>query len=235
MSINPNVPAAQRRLNGDNYSTLSAEAFFYELKHIIEVHSEPFYFHQQINKGPTLFVGEGNLSFSLCFAADKRIRAAFITATTYENADGLTDETRKNASILRAKGAAVRHGVDATRLERNFSLSDFSTIIFNFPNAGSRDPEHGHNPNHMLVRNFLISAKNVLSKDGLILISSVDTPHWRGAFQFPLAAEKSGFQEPDVYRFYPSRFPGYAHINTHDNDSAISEHDKFCTWVFRNE
>ena len=51
--------------------------------------------------------------------------------------------------------------------------------------------------------------------------------------QFPLAAERAGLLKPAVHRFFPSRFRGYVHTNTHDHDSAISSQKKFCTWVFK--
>ncbi len=227
----PHIIAPRKKI--DSYSTELLATFFLELKHIVEVRSKPFNFHEQVRKGPSLFVGEGNMSFSRSFTNDRNIHPRFLTATTFENAEALTEETRKNASLLRAHGAFVRHNIDATTLERHFSYAKFSTIIFNFPNVASRDPKFGRNPNHTLVRRFLSSAKDILDQDGLVLISTVDSPHWRGAFQFPLAAKKSRFEISNVYRFYPSRFCGYTHTNTHDNDSALSSDDKFCTWVFR--
>ncbi len=233
MLIDQNSLPVQHPFNGLENDELLLTTFFFDLKNIVEVRSQPFNFHKQIDKGPTLFVGEGNLSFSLHFAIDRNIKSRFITATTFERAAKLTEEGEKNASQLRMLDASVHHGIDATRLEHHFPHSNFSTIIFNFPNVASRDPKYRRNPNHMLVKKFLMSATNILDKNGLVLISSVDRPHWRGAFQFPLAAEKSGFQEPTVYRFYPSSFNGYTHTNTHDEDSALSDHNKFCTWVFQ--
>ena len=233
MLINQNNSPVQHPFNGLENEHSLLTAFFFELKKIVEVRSQPFNFHKQIDKGPTLFVGEGNLSFSLHFASNRNIRSRFITATTFEPASKLSEEAEKNASQLRMLDASVHHGIDATRLEHHFSNLRFSTIIFNFPNVASRAPKYGRNPNHMLVRKFLMSATNILDKDGLVLISSVDSPHYRGAFQFPLAAEKSGFQESTVYRFYPSNFKGYTHTNTQDEDSALSDYNNFCTWVFQ--
>jgi hypothetical protein len=65
------------------------------------------------------------------------------------------------------------------------------------------------------------------------MITAVDSPHYEGAFQFEEAAQFAGFSAPESYPFDPSLFSGYAHTNTNDDDSALNEHAKFVTWVFR--
>jgi len=109
---------------------------------------------------------------------------------------------------------------------------NIDTIIFQFPNAGSREAEERHNPNFILVRDFLKSAAKCLRPHGKVLISAVDNPYYRGAFQFDDAAETTNFELPRVYPFDPSKFPGYSHINTNDEESAIEKYDQFSTWVF---
>jgi hypothetical protein len=52
-------------------------------------------------------------------------------------------------------------------------------------------------------------------------------------FQFEDATEFSGFKPPESYPFDPSQSPGYSHVNTNDDESAIEEHKKFVTRVFR--
>ena len=32
--------------------------------------------------------------------------------------------------------------------------------------------------------------------------------------------------------FDPADFPGYQHINTNDDESAIEDYDRFGTWIF---
>lgn len=190
------------------------------------------YFIARMKAGDILFVGEGNLSFALNIAKMPAVNAAKITATTYEDESDISDYTRQNAKALRAMGAGVEHDVDAVNLQKTFSYRQFDTIIFQFPHVGSRLPVEGRNPNFILVRDFLKSAAKCLRRDGNVLITVVDSPYYQGAFQFDEAATSAGFRKPVAYPFDPSKLPGYSHVNTNDENSAIDEQDKFCTWVF---
>lgn len=193
----------------------------------------------QIRLGPwqglddTLLVGEGNLSFAKSLLPQPAAQITHMTATTYEKEKDLSDEARQNAAPLQRCGALVMYGVDATYLEKSFRPHEFDTIIFQFPNVGSRDAKHGHNPNHVMIRKFLRSAVPYLAPAGKILISAVDSPHYQGAFQFDDAAAFAGYTTPESYPFDPSLFPGYSHTNTNDEESALDEHNRFATWVFR--
>jgi 25S rRNA (uracil2634-N3)-methyltransferase len=192
-----------------------------------------FDFVGQVAKGRTLLVGEGNLSFALSLARKQRINPANLTATTFERASDLAPEAKANTEKLRLLGATVLHGVDAAEIADIFSGRRFETIAFQFPHVGSREPVEGHNPNFILVRDFLESAARLLTNSGAVLISAVDSPHYRGAFQFEEAAEEAGFSEPAAYPFEPDDFPGYVHTMTHQSGSALDNHDDFSTWVFR--
>lgn len=109
----------------------------------------------------------------------------------------------------------------------------FDSIVFQFPHVGSREPVEEHNPNFILVRDFLRSAAAQLAPGGQVLISAVDSPHYEGAFQFDDAAEIAGFLPPEVYPFDPSAFPGYTHTMTHEEGDALDNHDAFGTWIFK--
>lgn len=183
--------------------------------------------------GDTLLVGEGNLSFAKSLLQQPATRITHTTATTYEKEKDLSDEARQNSSVLKRYGALVLHGVDATHLEKRFRPYEFDTIIFQFPNVGSRDAKHGHNPNHVMIRKFLRSAAPYLAPAGRILISAVDSPHYQGVFQFDEAAAFAGYETPETYPFDPAMFPGYSHTNTNNNESALDDHSCFATWVFR--
>lgn len=183
--------------------------------------------------GNVLLVGEGNLSFSKSLLASDSSRITGMIATTYEAEGSLPDEGKINANFLRRSGAVVMHDIDAMHLEKEFGSHKFDTIIFQFPNVGSREPIHGRNPNYILLRKFLRSAALNLQPTGKVIISTVDSPHYEGAFQFEDAAEFAGFRSPASYPFDPSDFPGYSHVNTNDDGSAIEEHKKFITRVFR--
>ncbi len=190
------------------------------------------FFISQIQQGNTLFVGEGNLSFALSIAKVPDISASNLVATTYEKDSDLSEEAQQNTKVLKQSGASVLNGIDATKLSQYFSRQKFDTIVFQFPNAGSREPEYGRNPNFVLIRDFLKSAAICLTPNGKILITAVDSPHYQGAFQFEEAAEKAGYSIIGSYAFDPASFPGYSHTNINDDDSALEKHDKFKTWIF---
>ncbi len=189
----------------------------------------------QVAKGKTLLVGEGNFSFALSLARKQSINPASITATTFENASEVSDETKDNAKKLQLLGAEVLHGINANRIADIFSGISFKTIVFQFPHAGSTEPINCHNPNFILVRNFLANAGKLLTNGGAVLISAVDSPHYHGAFQFEDVAKEAGFANPTIYPFEPSDFIGYEHTMTHQSGSALENHDKFSTWVFHLE
>ena len=204
-----------------------------EIDDILWLKADQFDFSGQIAKGATLLVGEGNLSFSLSLAGFKRIRPTLLTATTFALLRDITPAGKENTAKLRTRGATVYHGIDATRLRDFFGNKGFQTIIFQFPNVASRTPIQGHNPNFVLIRRFLSCASGQLLPGGKVLISAVDSPHYRGAFNFEQAAKDTGFAVPEIYPFDPDDFPGYVHTMTHENESALDGHKRFATWVFR--
>lgn len=193
------------------------------------------FFVSQVQQGDTLFVGEGNLSFAVIIAKMPDSTTSKLTATTYEKTSDLSEETQQNSEILKKSGVSVINGIDATKLDQYFPHQKFDTIVFQFPNAGSREPEHGRNPNYILIRDFLKSTASCLASNGKILITAVDNPHYQGAFQFEEAAEKTGYHIIGSYLFDPETFPGYSHTNTNDDNSALEKHDEFRTWVFERE
>lgn len=192
-----------------------------------------FDFVGALARGRTLFVGEGNFSFALSLARMPKAIPRQLIVTTFEKSDNLCADTLINAEILRFMGATVLYGVDATNLSRAFGSWHFDNIIFQFPHVGSREIVEGHNPNFILIRDFLLSANTQLNRDGVVVISAVDSPHYRGAFQFEDAANIAGLKSPEIYPFDPNKFKGYTHVMTHQNGSALENHNSFSTWVFR--
>lgn len=197
--------------------------------------STSFDFVAEVAQGRTLLVGEGNLSFTLSLAGMSGVIPGRLIATTFENKEELSTDAIVNAEALRRKAVTVLHGVDASNLASVFGSWRFDTIVFQFPHAGTREEVEGRNPNFILVRDFLISAATQLQRGGKVLISAVDSPHYRGAFQFDEAADVAGFAPPESYPFDPSAFPEYEHTMTHQSGSAIDHHDAFSTWVFRKQ
>ncbi|MEQ1790562.1 MAG: class I SAM-dependent methyltransferase [Rickettsiales bacterium] len=195
--------------------------------------STKFDFVAEVSKGRTLLVGEGNFSFALNLAKKPQISANKLVATTFETENNLSEEALANVAKLKITGAMVLYGVDATKLHSVFGSWLFDNIIFQFPHVGSRDAIEGHNPNFILVRDFLVSAKSQLQRGGQVLISAVNTPHYHGAFQFEEAAKIAGFKPPEIYKFDPNAFPEYEHTMTHQSGSALDNHDKFSTFIFK--
>lgn len=202
------------------------------LLHLLRKAKE-FDFIGSIARGRTLLVGEGNLSFALALTKNSRVRANQLVASVYEQRDELTDEAISNMGHLKALGSTVLLGVDATALRDSLGSWLFDTIVFQFPHTGSREPVNGHNPNFILVSDFLKSAAFQLRVSGKVLITTVDSPHYQGAFQFDEAAKIAGFSPPESYPFDPDAFPGYEHTMTHQSGSALDEHHRFRTWIFR--
>jgi predicted membrane-bound spermidine synthase len=182
--------------------------------------------------GSVLFVGEGNLSFALTISRKPRVPRPSILATVYEAEEKLTDTAYENAKKLLNFGCSVKTGVDAMRLADSIGKLQFRTIIFQFPNVASRDPSYGQNPNHILVTRFLKNARNHLKPGGLVVISTVDSPFYEGAFKMDEAARKAGFAAPAIYTFDPKDYPGYTHQNTANEESAADGHTAFATFVF---
>ena len=194
--------------------------------------SARFDFVGAIAAGSVLLVGEGNLSFTESLITKNRIRPTKLTATTFSNPHQLLPSTLERANKLNSVGVQVMHGVDATELYRKLGVQKFDSIVFQFPHTGSREPIGGRNPNFILLRNFLISAKYQFSPQGKILVSLVDSPHYDGAFQCVEAADIAGYKYPASYPFEPSNFSGYKHSMTNEEGDALGHHARFRTWIF---
>lgn len=174
--------------------------------------SAKFNFVAEVSQGRTLLVGEGNFSFALSLAQKPQIAVNRLVASSFESENYLSEGAIANAKKLKTMGATILYGVDATKLSTVFGSWLFDNIIFQFPHVGSRDAIEGHNPNFILVQDFLVSAKSQLQQGGKVIISAVNTPHYRGAFQFEEAAKIAGFKPPEIYKFNLIAFPEYEHI-----------------------
>lgn len=189
-------------------------------------------FGQKAAAGSVLLVGEGNFSFALSLARLRGVEPGGLTATCYEPEDALGDAAYDNAQTLIRLGARVRTGIDGTKLSDAFPQRRFRLIIFQFPNVASREALYGQNPNHVMITRFLKSAKGHLTRTGEIVVSTVDSPFYEGAFKMHEAAQKAGLAAPVIYDFDPSRFPGYTYQNTENEGSALQNHDTFATFAF---
>ena len=191
--------------------------------------ASPFDFASRSALGPLLLVGEGNLSFARSLAEQAKVRTSII-ASTHEAERVLSEETKRNAAMLRGLGARGMQGIDATRLEQRFRRG-LRTVVFQFPNVGSRRSVYGGTANHHLMRRFLRSCARVLASDGIVAITTVDSPYYHGLFDVPGAADATAFSVVRVHPFHRSRWNGYSHVNTLDVGSALRASYRACTWV----
>lgn len=148
---------------------------------VINKSEKTFNFINAVANGRTLFIGEGNFSF--CLSIAKQIRNPYnIVATTNEAQSEFLDLTKQNINSLQKLGVNVFCKTDATAIHKDFAGQTFDNIIFQFPHTGSREPIEGRNPNFILLRDFLKSAKPLLSYGGKVIVSIVDSPYYQGAF-----------------------------------------------------
>tara|TARA_B100000073_G_scaffold337888_1_gene334371 strand:- start:16966 stop:17655 length:690 start_codon:yes stop_codon:yes gene_type:complete len=206
------------------------DTIFSTVRAFEQLRSEPW------NKlGNTLLVGEGNLSFARSLINMPSAGLTRVMATVFEPASKLSEEAIENAQWIKRCGGYILYDIDATKLDSDFPQQKFDTIIFQFPNVGSRKSKYGHTSNHVMARKFLRAAKICLEMHGKVLLTLVDNPHYRGIFKPDEAATFSGYKTPHSYPFDASKFRGYAHTNTNNDDSAAQNYNRFVTWVFEPE
>lgn len=188
-------------------------------------------FIDRVSKGTALFVGEGNFSFSTSIATNISNHKNIISST-YEAKNEISDLAKANANLLEKFGIKVLYEIDATKLNSIFGNLLFDTIIFQFPHTGTREAVDGHNPNYILVKEFLESSSKQLTAVGSILISTVDNEYYNNIFQFEELAELLRLKI-DKYKFNPNDYNDYEHTMTHQDDSAIKKYSNFATWEFK--
>ncbi|MBL3285310.1 DUF2431 domain-containing protein [Rickettsiales endosymbiont of Paramecium tredecaurelia] len=118
-------------------------------------------------------------------------------------------------------------------MHQNFYSNAFDTIIFQFPHSGSREGINGVNANYVLVRNFIISASHILKRDGVVLITVVDSDFYNNMFRFDELAQELRISQPIKYKFNPKDYLEYEHTMTHQDESGIDDYSKFATYEFR--
>ncbi len=158
-----------------------------------------------------LFVGEGNFSFTLALARMENVDARRFVASTDASNVSLSSLGRRNVSDLVARGIRVRFRVDATRLLRSFGDGRFDLVVFQFPHSGLRPVANRRNPNHTLIRSFLSSATNVIKPDGRVAVTTIESPHYIGGFDFVEAARRAKMMCINQFSFDPRLYPGYVH------------------------
>jgi hypothetical protein len=192
----------------------------------------PFDFGAATYKGRTLLVGEGNFSFSSSLVQQFPKSASNIYATCQAKLTDVSDGVLSVSQALTKAGAFVGFSVDGTKLYRNFPSRFLSTIVFQFPNAGSRASSNGLTTSHQLICAFLRSAETVLAIGGQIVITIVDTHYYHGVFDLKRAADLAGFKVESAHPFYRSHYAGYQHSNSGPTPSALQAYRSCTTYVF---
>ena len=172
--------------------------------------------------------------FKFTYALLKKVQyIPSIIASTYEDYSELCNFGKRNVNILKTIGIKTLFNTDATKLHNIWQADIFNTIIFQFPNVGSREPIDGHNPNYILVRDFIGSALKVLKSNWSIIITSVDSNYNNNMFKFEKIAKLYSIKEPIKYVFDPTDYSEYQHMKTHEEESAIEDYKDFATWEFK--
>ncbi|KAJ1623840.1 hypothetical protein T492DRAFT_1052141 [Pavlovales sp. CCMP2436] len=143
-----------------------------------------------------LLVGDGDLSFALAFARAFGEQGAHnLTVTTLNSEAFLGSQyagALRNAAELRARGATVHYGVDATALHAHEAVfRTYDVVVFNFPHPGwlqerSRSVKGGIRfgdeqcpvmiqRHHSLLRNFFESALELAAVNADLLDVHVTT------------------------------------------------------------
>lgn len=137
-----------------------------------------------------LTVGDGNFSYSLALA---RHEAVALTATSFDTFDELVakyPEAERICSQLKALGACVAHGVDATNLRATLrSSSTFDRVVFNHPHCGEENVRR----HQSLLSHFFVSALEVLASGGgrvHLTLAEGQPERWEAVVR----AEKAGLQ-----------------------------------------
>ena len=139
-------------------------------------------------KKPTLFLGEGNFSFSASLVkmmvgrgeCPDKVFFNNIWSSCFESDPTKLELNEKNQeavcvkeenkSFLISRGCHVLESLDAEHLEEDERLSGtcFFKIIFMFPHVGGKMKI---DKNRRLLLNIIRSSRNVLSADGEIIIT----------------------------------------------------------------
>ncbi|GEM_PF-990292 len=163
----------------------------------------------QLSRGKTLLVGEGNLSFSANLARQQQINPSNITASIYETQ--LSDLARVNASALEESGARVLSNVDARNLSNSFGSEKFDAIIFNNPNTGIRPAQPSTKG---LLRGFFLSARDQISDNGTVIVTLKNSKFYRG-FRVEEQAKQAGFRLINEQVIdLAQKVPGFSHAQT---------------------
>lgn len=139
----------------------------FKLRHFLSMQCQTFKRHPRIQLSPhqnILFLGEGNLSFSLNYLWHDLSRRENMVITEYPSHQQMTEVPgfNRNYNMLKTLGTDVIFGIDATYLHGTFRKHRFQHIYFANPYPV------GENEMNDLIPPFFISAAEVQEIDDCI-------------------------------------------------------------------
>ena len=155
-----------------------------------------------------LLVGEGDFSFSCAMTQLLRGDLKQLVATALDSQGEVRKKYPKCAKFLtqlQRRGAAVRYGVDCTKLQQCLAdcvPAEFDRIVFNFPHSGQQRVH----VNRALLRDFFESALDVLAPGGQVIVTLKDQRPY-SSWLLDEQAASAGFRQTKKVPFNPERFP----------------------------
>eukprot|EP00892_Ulva_mutabilis_P005241 jgi/Ulvmu1/3089/UM015_0129.1 len=166
-----------------------------------------------------LVLGDGNFSFSRGLV-NSMSNGDNVIATSYDSYDVVVEKCGPEASTCIAAckegGAEVRHCVNAAQLHHHFEDASFQRIVFNFPHTGHQRVH----VNRDFVSRFFVSARPLLMKGGELHITLKMQPPY-SLWGIPELALEKGYVHYSTTDFDQAAFPGYKHMTTEKNASAL--------------
>jgi len=128
----------------------------------------PIDYDEVASLGACLVVGDGDYAFALAAARSAGGSAGWLTATAYDAAP-VDAAAAARCAALAARGARVRHGVDATAIFDDGVR--YASVLFNFPYAVRAERRPQIHDNRALLVDFFKSAEAVLAKSGRVYVA----------------------------------------------------------------
>ncbi|XP_077225122.1 uncharacterized protein At4g26485-like [Tasmannia lanceolata] len=162
-----------------------------------------------------LLVGEGDFSFALSLA--KGFGSGLnITATSLDPEGRVMKKYKKgktNLQQLKKLGATIFHRIDATSMSNHKDLSNekFDRIIYNFPHAGFRGPEHSMRvirKHQKLISGFFDESSKLLLPNGEVHITNKTTGSY-AKWDIEKLALKSSLKVIECIQFDKNAYEGY--------------------------
>lgn len=172
-----------------------------------------------------LLIGEGDLSFAVSLTSHHG--CSDLTATTHDSAENVHEkyspQAAENIAYLEEEGQTVVHSIDATKLDKNKTLTKngerFDRIIFNFPHVGgkSKDVNRQVRFNQELLVGFFNAAKGLVSvPHGSIVVTLFEGEPYT-LWNVRDLARHCGLEVRTSFKWQREAYPGYRHARTLGN------------------